>query len=101
MLILLVNIHVKPEYIDEFRKVTIENARNSALEPGIARFDVLQERDDPNRFALWEVYKTEDAVAQHKLTAHYAAWNAAVADMVAEPRTRMWYSSVYPGDEAW
>ena len=101
MLILQVYIHVKPECLDAFRAATIENARNSAQEPGIARFDFMQVADDPNRFILWEVYRTQEAVAAHKETAHYAAWVEAVADMFAEPRTRIWYTSVFPGEEAW
>jgi len=101
MIVLLVNIHVKPECLDAFRAATIENSRNSAMEPGIARFDVLQHSDDPCRFSLWEVYYTEDAVAAHKQTAHFAAWTAAVSDMMAEPRTRVWYKSVFPADGSW
>ena len=96
MLILHVNMHVKPEHVEAFRAATIENARHSAQEPGIARFDVLQHADDPNRFSLWEVYRTEEAVAAHKLTPHYAVWSEAVTDMFAEPRTRAWYKSVFP-----
>ena len=101
MLILHVNIHVRPERLEAFRAATVANARASAQEPGIARFDFLQVSDDPNRFSLWEVYRDDDAVAAHKLTPHYAAWTEAVADMMAEPRTRTWYKSVFPGDEAW
>jgi autoinducer 2-degrading protein len=101
MLILLVNIHVKPECVEAFRAATIENARNSAQEPGIARFDFVQVADDPNRFCLWEVYKTQDAIADHKQTAHFAKWAETVADMLMEPRTRVWYDSVFPGDESW
>lgn len=101
MLILHVSIHVKPEYLEAFQSATRDNASNSAQEPGIARFDVVQNADDPNRFALWEVYRTQDAVAAHKLTAHYAKWNATVENMMVEPRGRTWYSSVFPGDESW
>jgi len=101
MLILHVNIHVKPEYLDAFRAATIVNARNSRQQPGIARFDFLEHSDDPHRFSLWEVYHTEEAIAAHKLTPHYAVWTDTVTDMMAEPRTRTWYKSVYPGDEAW
>jgi quinol monooxygenase YgiN len=101
MLILHVNIHVKPEYLDAFRAATIENARHSVQEKGIARFDFLQHSADPNRFSLWEVYRDEDAVAAHKLTPHYAVWTEGVAEMMAEPRTRTWYRSEFPGDEAW
>ncbi|MDE3196617.1 MAG: antibiotic biosynthesis monooxygenase [Acidobacteriota bacterium] len=101
MLILHVNIHVRPECVDAFREATIENARNSNREPGIARFDLLQLQDEPNRFSLLEVYRTEDAVAAHKQTPHYAKWVEATADMFAEPRTRSWYTTVFPGDESW
>jgi autoinducer 2-degrading protein len=101
MLILHVNIHVKPEFLEAFRAATIENARNSAQEPGIARFDFLEHADDPNRFSLWEVYRDEEATAQHKLTAHYARWTEAVTEMMAEPRTRTWYKSVFPADNSW
>jgi quinol monooxygenase YgiN len=101
MLILQVHIHVKPECLEAFRAATIENALNSALEPGIARFDFLEHADDPHRFSLWEVYKTEAAVAAHKETAHYAKWIETVADMFVEPRTRTWYKSVFPADERW
>ena len=101
MLILLVNIHVKPESVEAFRAATIENARNSALEPGIARFDFIEHADDPARFSLWEVYRDEKAVGDHKLTAHYAKWIETVTDMMAEPRTRVWYKNAFPGDESW
>ena len=101
MLILHVSIHVKPECLEAFRAATEDNAANSAQEPGIARFHFVRSADDPNRFALWEVYRTEEAVAAHRLTPHYAKWTETVADMMAEPRTRTWYSSVFPGDEAW
>jgi quinol monooxygenase YgiN len=101
MLILQVHIHVKPECVEAFRAATIENARNSAQEPGVARFDFLEHADDPNRFSLWEVYKTEEAVAAHKETAHYAAWVEATKDLFAEPRTRTWYKSVFPADGNW
>ena len=101
MLILHVNIHVKPECVEAFRAATIENARNSNQEPGIVRFDFLQLSDDPNRFSLLEVYRNDDAIAAHKLTAHYAEWTETVTGMMAEPRTRSWYTTVFPGDETW
>lgn len=101
MLVLQVHIHIKPEHLDAFRAATIENARNSAQEPGCARFDFLQLKDDPTRFILWEVYHDQEAVEQHKLTAHYATWVETVNDMFAEPRTRSWYTSVFPADANW
>ena len=101
MVILLVDIHVKPEHIEAFREATIENARHSALEPGVGRFDFIQQRDDATRFMLVEVYRDDAAMAAHKETAHYQAWAALVADHFAEPRTRRVLSNIYPGDAGW
>jgi len=101
MLILIVNIHIKADRVEAFREATLENARNSLQEPGIARFDVLQQADDPSRFVLCEVYRDAAATAAHKETAHYHAWLAKVDDMFAEPRTRALYSNVYPDDQGW
>lgn len=101
MLIVVVTVHVKPEFIDAFREATIENARNSVQEPGIARFDVLQQSDDPARFVLYEAYRSPDAPARHRETAHYNAWVAKVTEMMAEPRARLTYSNVFPPDSGW
>lgn len=101
MLILHVHIHVKPDSIAAFKAATIENARQSRKEPGIARFDVIQQHDDPTRFVLVEVYRSEKATAAHKETAHYATWRAGVEALMAEPRTRTQYTNVSPGDEGW
>lgn len=101
MLVVHVYVHVKPEFVAAFRQATIENARNSVQEPGIARFDVIQQLDDPTRFVLVEVYRTPEAPARHKETAHYAAWRDAVADMLVEPRSSVRYSNVFPEDEGW
>ena len=101
MLIVHVHIRVKPGFIDAFRAATEENARNSVQEPGIARFDILQQADDPASFVFVEVYRTPEAPAQHKETAHYAAWRDAVAEMMAEPRTSVKYSNVFPPDRGW
>jgi len=94
MLIVHVNVHVKPECVEAFRRASIENARNSVQEPGVERFDVIQQADDPTRFVLVEVYRTPDAPARHKETAHYKAWRDAVADMMAEPRSSVKYEEV-------
>lgn len=101
MLIVQVHVHVKPESVEAFRAATIENASNSVKEPGIARFDVLQQADDPSRFMLVEVYRSVEATADHKQTAHYAKWRDTVADMMAEPRSSMKYSNVFPADGGW
>jgi autoinducer 2-degrading protein len=95
MLIVHVHVHVKPESVEAFRAATIENARNSIREPGIARFDVLQQADDPSRFLLIEIYRSADAPARHRETAHYAAWRDTVAEMMAEPRARVEYTGVF------
>ena len=101
MLIVHVHVHVKPECLEAFRQATLDNARNSVREPGIARFDVAQQADDPTRFTLVEAYRTAEAPAAHKATAHYARWRDAVADMMAEPRTAVKYANLFPPDEGW
>ena len=87
MLLVLVQVHVKPEYVEAFRQASLVNAKLSLQEPGIARFDLLQQQDDPTRFVLVEAYQNVEATVAHKATAHYAAWRDAVAGMMAEPRT--------------
>jgi quinol monooxygenase YgiN len=101
MLVVHVHVHVKPEWIAAFKAATLANATASAREPGIARFDVVQQADDPARFVLVEAYRTADAPAAHKATAHYAAWRDAVEPMMAEPRTRAEFANVFPADAAW
>ena len=101
MVIVHVFVHVKPEAVEAFEVATLANARNSVLEPGIARFDVIRQTDDPTRFVLVEVYRTVEDTVRHKETAHYAAWRDAVADMMAEPRTSIKYDNVYPDDSGW
>ena len=101
MLIVHVQVRVKPECVQAFRQATIENARQSVRESGIARFDVVQQNDDPTRFVLVEVYRTDDAPAKHKETHHYAAWRDAVAPMMAEPRSSRKFSNVFPEDAEW
>ena len=101
MLVVHVHVRVEPESIDEFRAATLENARNSIKEPGIARFDVVQRQDDPTRFVLVEVYRTHEDPAKHKETDHYATWRDTVADLMAEPRSSVKYDNVFPEDAGW
>ncbi len=101
MFIVHVFASVKPEQVDAFRSVTVENARNSMQEAGIARFDVIQQQDDPTRFVLVEVYRTSDDPARHKQTPHYQKWRDTVADMMAEPRTSVKYTNVFPDEQGW
>jgi (4S)-4-hydroxy-5-phosphonooxypentane-2,3-dione isomerase len=100
MHILVVQAQVKPEYVDAFIEATRINARESAKEPGVARFEFLQQRDDPTRFVLYEVYRDADAPAAHKQTAHYTEWAGKVERMFVSPRTRALYENVEPKDEA-
>ena len=101
MQIVLVYAHVKPEFVEAFKQASIENASNSVQEAGVARFDVIQQADDPARFILVEVYKSAEAPAAHKETAHYLRWRDRVAEMMAEPRQGIKYSNVFPDDENW
>ncbi|HXT98470.1 MAG TPA: antibiotic biosynthesis monooxygenase [Polyangia bacterium] len=101
LLVVEVSVHVKADAVEAFRAATLANARASVREPGIARFDFLQDRDDPTRFVLLEVYRTAEAPAAHKATAHYAAWRDAVADLMAEPRTSRKFVNVFPEDAGW
>lgn len=99
MLVVHVHVHVKPECVEAFRQATIDNARNSVQETGIARFDVVQQVDAPTRFTLVECYRTPAAATEHKATAHYARWREAVADMMAAPRVAVKYANVFPPDD--
>ena len=101
MLIVHVQVQVKAECVEAFKAATLANARASVQEPGIARFDVVQQADEPTRFVLVEVYRDAEAPAAHKATAHYAAWREAVAPMMATPRTSVSYNNVFPDDAGW
>jgi (4S)-4-hydroxy-5-phosphonooxypentane-2,3-dione isomerase len=98
VLIVLVNVHVLAEGVAAFRAATLKNARASLEEPGIARFDVIQRRDDPTQFVLIEVYRNADAPAAHKQTAHYLEWRDSVGPLMASPRTSQQFDSVTPAD---
>lgn len=99
MLTVHVHIQVTPDHIEAFKAACVENSRNSLQEPGIARFDVLQQQDDPSRFLLVEVYRTSDAPAAHKQTAHYRQWAETVAEMMATPRFSVRFDMIYPDAE--
>jgi autoinducer 2-degrading protein len=101
MLIVHVFVHVKPEQVEAFQEATLENARRSVQEPGISRFDFIQQQDDPTRFVLVEVYRNFEDPGRHKETAHYQKWRDTVADMIAEPRTSIKYNNVFPDDQGW
>ncbi len=101
MLVVHVHVHVRPDGVEAFKAASIENARHSRQESGVARFDVVQQQDDPTRFVLVEAYRDERAPAAHKETAHYAKWRDAVASLMAEPRQSVKYTSLYPEEAGW
>jgi quinol monooxygenase YgiN len=101
MLVVHIHVHVKPDSVEAFKRATLANARASVKEPGIARFDVIQQQDDPTRFVFIEAYRTADAPAAHKETQHYQQWRDAVAPLMAEPRSSAKYNNVFPDDDNW
>ena len=101
MLVVHVHVNVLPESVEAFKAATVINASNSVQEPGIARFDVIQDNDDPTHFVLVEVYHSLEATVAHKETAHYAAWRDAVAPMMAKPRTAVRFTNIFPPDASW
>ncbi len=101
MLVVHVHVHVKPECVEAFKQATLANARESLKEPGVARFDCLQQADDPTRFVLVEAYRNADAPARHKETKHYPVWRDAVAPMMAEPRNSVKFANLFPDDSQW
>jgi quinol monooxygenase YgiN len=101
MIVVHVHVHVKPEHVDAFKTATIANATASVQEAGIARFDVIQQADDPTRFVLIEVYRTAEAPGAHKDTPHYQRWRDTVADMMAAPRNSQKFTNIFPDDGGW
>ena len=99
MHVIHVHVRVRADAVDAFKQASVVNAAHSLREPGVARFDVIQQQDDPTRFVLVEAYRTVEAIAAHKETAHYAAWRDAVATMMAEPRSSTRYANLFPDDE--
>jgi quinol monooxygenase YgiN len=101
MIIVHVHVHVKPESVEDFRRASLENASKSVKEPGVARFDIIQQADDPTRFVLIEAYRTAEDPARHKDSSHYQNWRDKVGIMMAEPRKSIKYTNVFPTDREW
>jgi len=101
MLVVHIFVRVKTECVEAFKQATLANARESVKEPGIARFDVVQENEDPTRFVFVEAYRTSEAPAAHKETAHYKTWRDAVAGMMAEERYNVKFHNLFPDDAGW
>lgn len=101
MLIVMVHVNVKPECVDAFIQETIKNAQASLKEPLVARFDLIQQEGEKNRFLLVEVYRNEEGPVKHKQTDHYKKWKETVEEMMAEPRTSIRYVNLFPDDKGW
>ena len=101
MFIIHVFVHVKEDKVEDFKVATLENAGKSLQEPGIARFDVVQQIDDPTRFILVEAYRTPDDPARHKETDHYKIWRDTVEEMMAEPRSSTKLANIFPDEKGW
>ena len=101
MLVVHVFVHAKPDQVEAFTTATLENARSSVQEPGIARFDVIRQQDDPTRFVLVEVYRTPEDAVKHKQTGHYEKWRDTVTEMMKIPRTGVKYANIFPDDQDW
>jgi len=98
MYVAAVTVHVKEPFVRDFIEATLDNARNTRREPGNVRFDVLQCKDDPTRFSLYEAYRTKDDLAKHQQTEHYLRWKQAVTDWMAQRRQSVKYNSLFFGD---
>ncbi len=101
LLIVHVYVQVKPGTEEAFAAATQANASESLREPGVVRFDVIQQQADLTRFLLVEIYRNEDAAAAHKNTPHYLIWRDTVADLMAEPRRSVRYTNVFPENTEW
>lgn len=101
MLISIVEVHVKPNFIEAFIEVTKKNVEGSLGEPGVARFDFLQDDEEPTKFVLYEVYRSAEDPAKHRETHHYKEWKDAVSTMMMTPRTKVIYNNILPLDRAW
>jgi autoinducer 2-degrading protein len=101
MLIVHVHVRVAPDHVAAFINATRANATASLQEPGIARFDVVQDAEDPTRFVLVEAYRDTEAPARHKETPHYAVWRDTVAPWMAEPRRSTKFSEIFPAADQW
>lgn len=101
MIIVHVRTAVNPDSIDAFINATLKNAQNSINEPGVIRFDFIQQADSPSNFLLIEIFKNEDAAAKHKQTPHYIKWRDAVETMMSQPRNSIKYKAIYPEEKKW
>ena len=93
---MIVYVHIKEQFVDEFIEACRLNHEASTREDGNARFDILQQGNDPCRFVLYEAYADEASARAHKETEHYANWRETVAEWMASPREAVLYNGLYP-----
>ena len=96
---IIVRLHIKEDCIEEFKKITFYNSENARKEPGNLRFDVIQSAETPTEFFLYEIYKSDDAIAYHRTTEHYKKWRDTVADMMEKPREAVQGYPICPSEE--
>jgi quinol monooxygenase YgiN len=102
MVILHVTIQVKSEHVSEFLDVVRYDAEHSEQdEPGCLRFDVIQDRDDKNRFYFYEVYRDERALEAHRQTPHFKLYAAKVQPWLAVTPERRFGKNLIPSDDNW
>ncbi len=101
MYVITVQLKVKPDRIDQFLQLTLDNATKARKEPGCVRFDVLRSEKEPDRFLFYEVYRSPEDHKAHQQTAHYFAWRDNVGDLLAEPRVGSRFLNVSPADSEW
>lgn len=102
MIILHVTIQVKPEHVSEFLEIVRYDAEHSEKdEPGCLRFDVSRDRDDPNRFYLYEVYRDQAAFEAHRQTPHFKEYFEKSQPWLAAPAERRFGTNVVPTDFDW
>jgi autoinducer 2-degrading protein len=99
MYVVVVDVFVKAGHEEAFIEATEKNHLGTRQEPGNVRFDVLRDKNDPQHFCLYEVYRSEEALGEHKQTEHYATWRDTVADWMEKPRQGTKYDNLFPADE--
>ena len=101
MLVVHVHVHVKPEFVERFREATVENARQSLSRARHRALRCFGAGVRPGAFCSDGGLSNAGAAAAHKATAHYQVWRDTVAEMMAEPRTSLQFTNVFPEEEAW
>ncbi len=102
MHIIVVTFQVKPERRQAFLSAAVEDARASTRnEPACLRFDVYNDKTDPNKFVFVEVYRDEAAFQEHMKSPHLATFREATKDVSSAPTTAVRCSNVFPADAEW